>query len=532
MKKIDTNKILISTLIKYSFTVILLLMVLFSTSNSKVFYIGLIELGLIFIISELILAVNFYIANILNVILLFLFNIELIIQILGRTYLTSNMLSNLDSLEALKGHAVLYVFSALITIVFSLLPVGKYCQKFKYLILTFFLLLSLEIGMIVNKKVDTTPLLNYYSISNNYFKRFVMLERIKKHDIVSVNEEFRNLDITNAINKPEELSEKPNIILIFTEGLSESILHDKRNLMTNLAKYEKNSISFSNYYNHTFATYLGIRGQLYSGYQATNYEKNKLISLQDILANQNYDTTFLNTEPNNKDFTNYLNGMNFRNVISPNNVSSTVSDKNAYEFLFQTIEKKSNQSNPFFISMYTFGTHLSLDSEDEHFKDGKSAILNKFYNLDIQFNNFMNKFNNSRISDNTILIFTTDHATYVDNDYIKAFGADRLVGNLDKVPFFIYYKGVKPEVRDVNGRNSLSLVPTILDFVDISEENYFLGDSLFNTQSKSKLDTVFSSEGTFYSTKNSKIDVLNQNDKIKVSNLIEKYYHLKLKNSK
>ncbi len=129
-------------------------------------------------------------------------------------------------------------------------------------------------------------------------------------------------------------------------------------------------------------------------------------------------------------------------------------------------EEKSNQ--PFFTAIYTFNTHVTMDSEDQKFGDGGGMELNKFYNCDYQFGKFMEKFNESELSDNTIIIFTADHCTYADDAFREAFpDVPRVQVFLDRIPFFIYYKGVTPQVIDAQGRNSLCMTPTVLDFLDI-----------------------------------------------------------------
>ena len=69
---------------------------------------------------------------------------------------------------------------------------------------------------------------------------------------------------------------------------------------------------------------------------------------------------------------------------------------------------------------------------------------------------------------------------------------NRVNSDVDEVPLVLYYKGITPETIDVEGRNSLSLVPTILDYMDVSVPNYFLGDTLFYyKENNNSYDTVF-----------------------------------------
>ena len=160
----------------------------------------------------------------------------------------------------------------------------------------------------------------------------------------------------------------------------------------------------------------------------------------------------------------------------------TVSDKDNYELLLSTANDLNNKQEPFFISTYTFGTHVSLDSPDKIYKNGTESLLNRFYNVDYYFGEFIKNFENSKLYDNTIIVFTTDHCTFIDFDYTRLFGDfhERVYNMVDDIPLFIYHKNIDSKNIDVNGRNSLSLVPTILDYIDISAPNYFLGKSLFS----------------------------------------------------
>jgi hypothetical protein len=79
-----------------------------------------------------------------------------------------------------------------------------------------------------------------------------------------------NIDGTDIYIQLKE-NKKPNIIIIFTEGFSAEVLDVYNNLDLNLTpnlnKLYERSLVFNNYYNHTAATYRGLRGQMISGYQ-------------------------------------------------------------------------------------------------------------------------------------------------------------------------------------------------------------------------------------------------------------------------
>ena len=118
----------------------------------------------------------------------------------------------------------------------------------------------------------------------------------------------------------------------------------------------------------------------------------------------------------------------------------------------------------------------------KNIKNGTDSLLNRFYNVDYWFGKFIKEFENSNLFDNTIVVFTADHCSFTDLDYNRVFGnvRERTYTMLDDIPLFIYHKGVEHKDIEVNGRTSINLVPTILDYIDISEPNYFLGKSLFS----------------------------------------------------
>ena len=126
------------------------------------------------------------------------------------------------------------------------------------------------------------------------------------------------------------------------------------------------------------------------------------------------------------------------------------------------------------------------------------------------------------------MVLTADHATYADNDFREAFPDITRIGFVSEVPFGIYYKGVKPAVYDVNGRNSLNLAPTILDFLDISVPNYFLGSSLFSGDTPGgECETIFQSMSDVFSTSNGEVKKMEKEDFDHFLSVVSKYFTLK-----
>lgn len=526
------------TIIKYTFSIVITLCSFFTTNNLLFFIFSILELVIIFSLSNALVKKSNLWGNILNFILILLYNIELLVLNFADSFVTLIMINNLSSWEALKGRIVIYLTGIILLIIFSSLPIVyidfnySNFSRAKKVVIRFqnLKLLSLvtfiEIILLLCLGTGFSPAMSIYDLSNNISKYNQLLQINSSKNIKS--EQFHRSEIPNHRDKPKNLPERPNVILIFTEGMSQHIIDDDRNVVPNLRNIQSVSLRFDNYYNHTFATYAGIIGQLYSGYQLKNSDKNYLISLPQILEGFGYQTAFINTEPKNREFTTYLGNLGFEKVISaPINKSLGVSsDKNAYRKLFD--EMNSQGEKPFLLTMYTFGTHIGMDGFEKKFGDGKDRLLNRFHDMDFQFGKFIDEFNKSKFSENTIVIFTTDHATFVDDEYRSSFPKNtRVQGNLDRIPLFIYYKGINPEVIKVDGKNSVNLTPTILDYLDYSAGNYFLGQSLFSkSENNSIYSTLFVSELTYRTTKGNKISEIPKDEKEETEQKVSEYYSI------
>ena len=539
----------IVTILKYLFSIVLMVCNFVTYPSKKVAVAWMIELLIIAALSNVIIrprpsTVARVTARIINDILMLLFNAQLLIFYFARTYLTLVMLTNLDSAEDITGNIFRYGLGIVLVIIFSFLPIEYISFNFKkddsesasklnsYRVLA--ASLALELVMVSLVGTQMSPIYAYADLAlqkrdKNRREDAMQSEMERNH-----TEDFYKEEIYDNILKPEELSDNPNIVIVMAEGLSQNIIDDSRDVMPRFREFEEQGITFTNYYNHTFATYRGIIGQLYSGFQNENTEKNTLISMMDILEDRGYHTVYINVEPANETFTEYTEGLGFDEVITGSSEKSgyvkSVSDGHAYELLYSTIEKESEKETPYFIVMYTFGTHTTFDSKEEKYGDGSVAFYNKFWNADYQFGKFFDKWSGTKLADDTLFVMTADHATYGDEEYLAAFpeyGSARAVAVIDEMPLILWHKGIKPAKINANGRNTLDMAPTVLDYVDISAPNYFLGDSLFYGFGN-EYDTLFSEEAFLFSTSGGNIGSIPESSVDETWNLIYNYYAAKL----
>ena len=458
--------------------------------------------------------IAFWIKYVLSSFLLLFSLVNAIIYAFSGTYLTVLMTSNLTNIGDLGGNLVLYSTAAIFVLFAAFLPMryDLFTIKAQGIFLAFTGLYFISL----NATVLTTPLFGYVS----YFQS---LHRLNSINIVNTSSNTKNkiqgkFAHTSIASGITTYLDKPNVIVIFTEGLSQEVLnYDKGKLTPNLNKLKKQTLCFSNYYNQTAATFRAVRGQLMSGQQLNQGYENgvnqikqnlttKMTSLQSILGNNGYQTTFINAEPNQNVWTTYVDNLGFDKVTTGKSSSfinlagsTFMGDQQNYKELYKQATALNAKNQPFFLADYTFQTHLSLDSNLKY-GNGKNSDLNKFHNMDNAFGKFWKKFKKSKLSKNTIVVFTADHASYPDQLYQNTFKTKRSYF-VSTVPLMLYVPNQSPRKINAKNRNSLSLAPTVLDLVGIEKaNNYFLGTSLF-TNNPTKFEYLSTVPPVNYSTK-------------------------------
>ncbi|MDF2481238.1 MAG: transrane sulfatase [Stenotrophomonas indicatrix] len=305
------------------------------------------------------------------------------------------------------------------------------------------------------------------------------------------------------------LPAKPNVIVIFTEGMSARWMdtYDSAHagVTPNLDRLAGGSLVVSNYYNHTAATFRGLRGQLTSGHQEIdgyNAEGTGIgqrdvsadvtaisrASIADVLRAQGYNSMFFLSQQE------YINKMietlGFDRVLGRDYLYEThvrkgaqearpkyLSDTQLFDSMLSELEAQP-ADKPFFAAAYNFQTHAFLDGESRYGK-GDNIVLNRFHTYDRDIGHFIERFMASRLHENTMLVITADHSTFPGPNAVAA--DSRVQGYfVDKIPFLIYWKGVEHRTIDAAGKNSLDLAPSLLSLLNVQDaHNLFLGCTIF-----------------------------------------------------
>ncbi|SBV37052.1 putative transmembrane sulfatase protein [uncultured Stenotrophomonas sp.] len=307
------------------------------------------------------------------------------------------------------------------------------------------------------------------------------------------------------------LPEHPNVIVVFTEGMSARWMDAyggmHPGLSPNLDRLADGSLLFTNYYNHTAATFRGLRGQLTSGHQEIdgfNEEGTGIgqrdvshditaisrISVPEILRAHGYRSLFFLSQQK------YLNKMietiGFDRTLGRDYLYDTylrksesgqtsrpayLSDPQLFDTMLAELEAQP-ADKPFFAAVYNFQTHAFLDGEAKY-GDGGNSVLNRFHTYDRDVGRFIRRFMASRLHSNTVLVFTSDHSTFPGPSAVKA--DDRMPRYfVDTIPLLIYWKGVEHRTIDVAGKNSLDLAPSLLSLLGVQKaHNLFMGCTFF-----------------------------------------------------
>jgi len=323
------------------------------------------------------------------------------------------------------------------------------------------------------------------------------------------------------------LVSKPNVIVIFTEGFSARLMKNYgsiyQDLTPNLSRWSDRMLQVDNYFNHTAATYRGLKGQLtssypfYGGHMDGGWEEDGedntsalgrigYQTVANILNQEGYESVFFSPHPRGTPFHSFLKSLDFKTIYNNANIeeligrplynfeglSSRVVDRDLFDGVKGYLQKreKAGATFPFFIATYNIGTHAFLDvvPGGKKYGDGSNQALNRFHNFDAAINSFLEYFFSSSYAANTVLIFTADHAAYPEPPVVAAFKDDGLTAHfVDRIPLLIHSPNHElPAQYDAEYRSSIDFAPTLMHLLGISAyQNSWLGQSIFDPQGRS-----------------------------------------------
>ena len=374
------------------------------------------------------------------------------------------------------------------------------------------------------------------AFAHSFYKYWMMPadKKISAVELSDIKSEFlRNRIYTTGFpaDVTSSLVNRPNVIVIFSEGLSArwiDIYGGKNPDVTpNIDALANGALVFKNYFGHSNATFRGLRGQLTSGHQELDgyykggggwgqQEKSKQttavarVSISDILHQNGYWSAFYLSQ---QDYINkMLDSLGFDQVAgrdylfnsyvrkdSSEPMPKLLSDRDLFSSMLKSLESR-NSKQPFFAGMYNIQTHAFMDG-NKKYQNGDNEVLNRFHSYDRDVGEFMAAFMASPLHENTVLVFTSDHATFPDPHARRADPAAQYF--VDAIPLLIYWKGVEHKEFDLDGKNSLDLAPSLLSLLGIQHgSNIFLGCTFFE---ECELDRFSNAGDDYYYSRGNRI---------------------------
>ena len=320
-----------------------------------------------------------------------------------------------------------------------------------------------------------------------------------------------------------------NVILISVDTLRADHLSCygyKRNTSPSIDRFSENSIVFDRAIAQapvTLPSHMSMLTSLYSYNHGVISFENKLsdsiITLPDILHRKGYKTVaftdagYVSSEYNYHTF----------DIFD----DSSVKTDEKFEIMISWLEENSNQK--FFLFWHTMKVHSPYTPQEKYdiFSDKEhSGIVDVYPNpeepickglgpgctfkhttffkkimeymtqkdleyirskydgeilhVDDQFRTLLKILKKKGIRNKTIIILTSDHGeSFADRENLKKIGHDLMYNEVTQVPLIINIPGISRQIRVKNTVESIDIMPTVLDILDIEIPQGLDGQSLF-----------------------------------------------------
>jgi len=311
--------------------------------------------------------------------------------------------------------------------------------------------------------------------------------------------------------KEYEKTKGKNVILIVLESIAfekTPLGNDKNSPLFFLNGLAEKSFNFTSFRTFFPATTRSILGMLCSNYPGTGYRsvtntdsEFDCDSIVDAFKQNNYDTSYFS--PVLLDFDRFGESKivkKFDFVFEPSEIlkagtfkrkfgtKTAIEEEIVQDKIFERIIQMKKQEKPFFIFYFPYWTHAPYEHP---FKSSRGLnSLERYYQAQEYMNesmaNFLRMLEKENISDETIIIITSDHGEAFGRKTGNYIHPNYLYDENLKVPFLIYIKGItdKNPLTISNPVTTLDIAPTIADLTGLEREKSWFGNNLFEGKTK------------------------------------------------
>lgn len=332
--------------------------------------------------------------------------------------------------------------------------------------------------------------------------------------------------------KSTQNSNGKNIILVFLESVRafetglDTSSSNTISLTPNLDKLAIDSINFSQFYANTNQTVKAEVAVLCSALDYINGAPYSIAGkalptncIPSILKKNGYQTYWFHGYDqeffNRREFFPTLGyeHIHDQSVINKSNdktiIGWGISDEDVYDHALKALEK---EQGPFFAEILTLSNHYPYlwDWGDVEFpkalqqkvSEGENiypAYQRGIYYTDFALGKFIKSFKKSSVYDNTLLLIVGDHGiwTFPEKEANDTSHFVELIKNEKyfRVPLLLHAKDLAANSIQTPV-SQIDIAPTILDYLDVSYPNAFLGQSLIN-QNLADKPVYFLTSGTY-----------------------------------
>lgn len=371
------------------------------------------------------------------------------------------------------------------------------------------------------KSGNTALVLNTpFSMIKSYGQ--IPLEEYEYYASIKESEKYFN---PNKTSKPANLlPDKTNVVIIilesfgnefigFNNGGNESYTPFLDSLMAQSLTYEYGFANGKKSIEAVPSIFASMPTLMDNPYISSVYNGNKIVGLPELLSRHGYETAFYHGATNGSmHFDAFAKNIGFDHYFGRTEYGNEKHADKTWGILDEYFEpwsarKMSELKEPFMASIFTLSSHHPYfipEHMRKKVKNGPQLICASISYGDIALRLFFEEAKKQKWYDNTVFILCADHTpssvTPLYNQRTQMY----------QIPIAIYHPGGKiiPEKKE-GIIKQLDIYPTVLDLLNIKDDFYSYGNSIFQTNKNQSFNYL---EGTYYYFENGKMLTFSNNE--------------------
>ena len=402
---------------------------------------------------------------------------------------------------------------------FSNLPPKFYLKNTISFIVTLALFIIIGRGGFDFKPVGILEASNYTNSGNTALVLNTPFTMLKSYGETALEEQtyYSTIKATEHYFNPNQTSQPQNIlpdgsnvVVLMLESFGNEFVGFYNGSRTSYTPFLDSLLEKSLTFTYGFANgkksieavpsiFASIPSLMDNPYISSSYSANKIIGLPDLLKKHGYESAFYHGATNGSmRFDAFTESIGFDHYFGRLEYGNDKHSDKTWGILDEYFEpwaakKMSELKEPFLASIFTLSSHHPYFIP-EHMRDkvkkGPQLICASINYGDISLRNFFEEAKKQDWYENTVFIIVADHTPASTTPFYN------LKTQMFQVPSAFYHPGgkIKPEKKDGIVKH-LDIYPSILDILNIKDNYYSFGNSIFNTTKNQSFNYL---EGVYY----------------------------------